>query len=114
MEYHIDSLNIWAKEKESRYFNPVKFKIMNELYELAELTPQKALNALNPDKNNIYLNYLLEIALRQEPKKVKIENWSPSCCPTCGIELSEHRGDGYFVHPTYKDNCPNCLQALKW
>ena len=52
----------------------------------------------------------------QVPKKVKIENWSPVKCPTCGYILSESLGDGYYKHPYYLEVCRNtdCCQRLKW
>ena len=53
---------------------------------------------------------------KQIPKLVEIKPWSPSICPSCGTELSEHKGDGYYKHPTHLEVChnPACSQRLKW
>lgn len=58
----------------------------------------------------------LEALEKQEAKKVEIKEWSPAICPSCGCELSESVGDGYFKHPTFLERCPNpdCGQRLKW
>lgn len=58
----------------------------------------------------------LEALEKQEAKKVEIKEWSPAICPSCGYELSESVGDGYYRHPTFLERCPNpdCGQRLKW
>ena len=58
----------------------------------------------------------LEALERQNPKKVEIKEWSPSVCSSCGYELSESVGDGYYKHPTFLEKCPNpdCGQKIKW
>lgn len=58
----------------------------------------------------------LEALEKQEAKKVEIKEWSPAICPSCGYELSESVGDGYYKHPTFLERCPNpdCGQRLKW
>lgn len=50
------------------------------------------------------------------PAKVVIEAWSPALCSTCGEELSEDSGDGYYKHWTHLKVCPNpeCCQSLDW
>ena len=56
-------------------------------------------------------------ALRKQiPKKVILSRWSPSRCPNCGTELSEHMGDGYYKHLRHLEVCPNaeCCQRLDW
>lgn len=62
------------------------------------------------------LEMAIEALERQTPKKVIIENWNPARCPTCGMELSESLGDGYYKHPTFLEVCPseNCCQRLDW
>lgn len=52
----------------------------------------------------------------QKPKRPTIKPWSPARCPTCGEELSEHMGDGYYRHRTFLDRCTNaeCAQRLDW
>lgn len=62
------------------------------------------------------LEMAIEALEKQIPKKVIIEAWNPSRCPTCGIELSESLGDGYYTHPTFLDVCTNkdCCQRLEW
>lgn len=51
---------------------------------------------------------------RQTSKKVKIKEWSPAVCPSCGYELSESIGDGYYKHHTLLEICPKCYQRLEW
>ena len=58
----------------------------------------------------------IEALEKQLPKKVIIEDWCPSYCPSCGYELSEDLGDGFYRHPTFVKRCPNpdCGQKLDW
>lgn len=58
----------------------------------------------------------IEALEKQLPKKVIIKDWCPSYCPSCGYELSEDLGDGYYRHPTFIERCPNpdCGQKLDW
>ena len=53
---------------------------------------------------------------KQIPKKVILSRWSPSRCPSCGTELSESVGDGYYKHLKHLKVCPNaeCCQRLDW
>lgn len=51
---------------------------------------------------------------REKPKHVISESWSPDRCPSCGKELSESLGDGYYSHPSFLERCPQCLQVLNW
>ena len=61
-------------------------------------------------------NIAIEALEKQLPKKVIIEDWCPSYCPSCGYELSEDLGDGFYRHPTFIKRCPNpdCGQKLDW
>ena len=63
-----------------------------------------------------YFETAIEALEKQLPMKVKIEAWCPSCCPSCGYELSEDLGDGYYKHPDFIERCPNpeCAQRLEW
>lgn len=58
----------------------------------------------------------IEALEKQLPKKVEIEAWCPSYCPSCGYELSEDLGDGYYKHPNFIKRCPNpdCAQLFDW
>lgn len=58
----------------------------------------------------------IEALEKQLPKKVEVKEWSPAICPSCGTELSDSLGDGYYTHPTYLKRCPNpdCGQRLDW
>lgn len=58
----------------------------------------------------------IDVMSREIPKMVTIKDWSPAYCPKCGKELSEHKGDGWYVHPTFLERCPNvdCIQRLEW
>ena len=62
------------------------------------------------------LDIAIEALEKQLPKKVKVKEWSPARCPSCGAELSESLGDGYYRHPTFLKRCPNvdCGQRLDW
>ena len=51
---------------------------------------------------------------KQKPKKIIIESYCPTVCPTCGNELSTSLGDGYYKYPTFLERCPNCGQAILW
>lgn len=53
---------------------------------------------------------------KQIPKKVVLSQWSPARCPSCGTELSESVGDGYYKHHRHLKVCPNveCCQRLDW
>ena len=55
-----------------------------------------------------------EAVEKQEPKKIIIEPYCPTECPTCGHELSTSLGDGYYKYPTFLKRCPNCGQAIQW
>lgn len=47
-------------------------------------------------------------------KPIDNGNWSAKTCPTCGEELSEHMGDGYYQDSVCLISCPNCRQLLDW
>lgn len=66
------------------------------------------------EHNAIHIS--IEALEKQIPKTVEIEPWNPAKCPSCGHELSENLGDGYYKHLTYLDVCPNaeCCQRLDW
>ena len=55
-----------------------------------------------------------EAAEKQRPKKIIIESYCPTECPTCGHELSTSLGDGYYKYPIFLKRCPNCGQAIQW
>ena len=61
-------------------------------------------------------NIAIEALEKQLPKKVEIESWCPAYCPSCGRELSEDLGDGYYRYPKFLKRCPNpdCGQRLDW
>ena len=77
---------------------------------LAELLQNKESPAVE------HFNIAIEALEKQLPKKVIIEDWCPSYCPSCGYELSEDLGDGFHRHPTFIKRCPNpdCGQKLDW
>lgn len=62
------------------------------------------------------LDMAIEDMQKQIPKKVEIPKWASAICPSCGIELSTHEGDGYYAHPIFLKVCPNedCCQRLDW
>lgn len=63
-----------------------------------------------------YYETAIEALEKQLPQKVEVKEWSPARCPSCGTELSESLGDGYYMHPTFLKRCPNvdCSQLLDW
>lgn len=85
-----------AQKEYDEYCNPVH----NETLDLAIGLHEIAIEALE----------------KQLPKKVEVKEWSPARCPSCGAELSESLGDGYYRHPTFLKRCPNvdCGQRLDW
>lgn len=74
----------------------------------------------DPRKCGVELCEAVDMAIsaleKQIPKKVIIKTWNPAICPTCGEELSEDLGDGYYEHYRYLERCPNveCAQRLLW
>ena len=56
---------------------------------------------------------IIQALEKQVPKKPVIKEWSPARCPTCGAELSEDMGDGYYKHWYSKKVC-DCGQKLDW
>ena len=50
---------------------------------------------------------------KQIPKRPIIEPWNPAFCPSCGMELSESIGDGYYKHWVGMKRC-ECGQNLSW
>lgn len=62
------------------------------------------------------LEEVREAVEKQKAKKPIIQPWSPARCPTCGEELSENLGDGYYRHRTFLERCTNveCAQRLDW
>lgn len=84
----------------------------------------KALNLLFSDSTNENYPFTEEFALAvkvgievlemQIPKEIEIEAYCPAECPTCGTELSESLGDGYYIYDTHSGRCPECGQAIKW
>lgn len=63
-----------------------------------------------------YFETAIEALEKQLSKKVEVKEWSPARCPSCGAELSEPLGDGYYTYPTFLKRCPNvdCGQRLDW
>jgi hypothetical protein len=59
------------------------------------------------------INMAIQALEKQVPKKPVIKEWSPARCPTCGAELSEDMGDGYYKHWYSKKVC-DCGQKLDW
>ena len=51
---------------------------------------------------------------KQKAKYIKIEAYCPAYCPTCGFELSESLGDGYYKYFENLSRCPKCGQAISW
>lgn len=55
----------------------------------------------------------IEALEKQVPKNPIIKAWEPALCPSCGAELSEHKGDGYYSHYYGKEIC-ECGQKIDW
>ena len=62
------------------------------------------------------LEEVRETVEKQKAKKPIIQPWSPARCPSCGEELSNNLGDGYYIHRTFLKRCTNaeCAQRLDW
>lgn len=88
---------------------------------ITEKTAISILNSARPRKGSYErLQKAFDMAIKalekQIPKKPVIKPWSAATCPTCGAELSEDLGDGYYKHYTHWEYCrnPECLQKLDW
>jgi hypothetical protein len=70
-----------------------------------------------PTENYTTLREALDLAIKAMQKQIPTSpikgNWSPSLCPTCGAELSEDLGDGYYNNLIFKKIC-DCGQKLNW
>lgn len=55
-----------------------------------------------------------EAVEKQKVKYIKIESYCPAYCPTCGFELSESLGDGYYKYFENLSRCPKCGQKICW
>ena len=95
-------------------------EISNMTHEQAIELIQKQINLgtlkgdFKPRKHVVKAYKLAVKALdKQIPKTPKIERWSPALCPSCGNELSEDLGDGYYRH-WYGLSICECGQKLKW
>lgn len=88
------------------------------------MTNEEAIEKLRTEKEVLderYGNYEasehLDMAIKalekQVPKKPIMEDWSPAKCPSCGAELSDDLGDGYYKHYYGLKVC-DCGQQLKW
>lgn len=55
-------------------------------------------------------------ALKKTDSKESKNKRVVAVCPSCGYELSESLGDGYYRHSKFLERCPNpdCGQRLKW
>jgi len=60
-----------------------------------------------------HIDLAIEALEKQIPKNPIIESWNPALCPSCGEELSESIGDGYYKHWQGLKIC-ECGQKLKW
>lgn len=90
--------------------------IEEENYKLAIRACRDIQTKSNTPHIDIAMSVAIDVLERQIPKQVLIQDWSPAVCPTCGVWLSEHHGDGYFTHADWLERCPNedCCQRLKW
>ena len=43
----------------------------------------------------------IEAVKHETPKRVKVQSWIDTKCPSCSSELSKHHGDGYYSIPKY-------------
>ena len=80
-----------------------------------------ALEIMQEEIKNQYISpeikYAFEASIDALKKQILtkpiIKNWSPAKCPSCGAELSESLGDGYYKHWESMKVC-NCGQLLDW
>lgn len=82
---------------------------------IIQAIPEKIWNQMDKSEEEA-IKIAVEALEKQIPKKVQIKRWTPARCPSCGMELSEYCGDGYYRHPTFIEVCPNveCCQRLDW
>lgn len=66
------------------------------------------------NRNVVYLEMAIHALQKDIARSVISKPWSPDICPTCGSELSESLGDGYYSHPNFLERCPACQQKLEW
>lgn len=81
---------------------------------IIQAIPEKIWNQMARSEEEA-IKIAVEALEKQIPKKVQIKRWNPARCPSCGMELSEDCGDGYYRHPTFLEVCPNveCCQRLE-
>lgn len=60
------------------------------------------------------LSVAAEALKLQISKRPYMRPWEPDRCPSCGYELSESLGDGYYTRPIELRRCLQCSQKLKW
>ena len=102
-EQHIDrSLKAHGLYSED---NPYGYKVNFLHYPESKLDAYKAIGTVEECR---------EAVDKQKPKKIIIEPYCPTECPTCGHELSTSLGDGYYKHPIFLERCPECGQAIQW
>lgn len=88
----------------------------NKLCLIPENVYGKQCDELDEYKRLGTLEEVRDAVEKQKAKKPIIQPWSPARCPTCGEELSENLGDGYYRHRTFLERCTNveCAQRLDW
>lgn len=60
------------------------------------------------------LEEIERLASKQEPMKVKTEEYMDTKCPACAKVLSVHHGDGYYSVEKKIKYCQDCGQLLEW
>lgn len=113
-----EQLAEWLEElkKYQQYGTPDGYESALKAYDDCYFEKEEISNELQEYKQLGTLEKVREAVERQQAKKPIIQPWFPARCPTCGEELSESLGDGYYRHRTFLERCTNveCAQRLDW
>jgi len=108
--------NSKVKEKLIMKEAQINWKSSDEAIELIQKQIELGMSNgdFKPRKHMVKAYELAVEALEKQISKTpKIKSWSPALCPSCGNELSEDLGDGYYKHYYGLSIC-ECGQKLKW
>ena len=103
-----------AEEECCEYENPEEDLQKDKKFIDAFKTAISALEEIQQYREIGTVEECREAVEKQKPKKIIIEPYCPTECPTCGHELSTSLGDGYYKYPTFLKRCPNCGQYITY
>lgn len=107
---------LWTLEEVRESMKELQMYKDSKLVLIPDAVHKKQCEELDEYKKIGTLEEVREAMEKQKAKKPIIQPWSPAICPTCGEELSENLGDGYYRHRTFLERCTNveCAQRLDW